>query len=125
MRLSELKDISLAPEKEQIMAYARTKVLFESYESLQDLIARYQLEDFLEIHLFDRNKEYRSIMSESIRYRGRNGVIECVEDFSADDVKSVYREERELESGVKMTVFHHVAYDDNGMAYVDGYRMSM
>ena len=125
MRFSELKDVSMAPEKGQIMAYTRTRVFFETYESLQNLMDKYQTEDFVEIHLFDRNKEYRGIMSESVRYRDRNGIIECVEDFSADDVESVYREERELKNDVRITVLSHVAYDDYGMAYVDGYRMSM
>lgn len=125
MRFSDLKDFSLAPEKGQFMAYARKRVLFETYESLQDLTAKYQSEDFLELHLFDQDKEYRAIQSESVRYRGQNGVITCMEDFSADDPESVYREDRELEGGVRIKVFHHVAYDDRGMAYVDGYRMSM
>lgn len=125
MRFSDLNDISLAPEKGQIMAYTRTKVLFESYDSLQSLMARFQLEDFLEIHLFDQNKEYRCIVSESVRYRDRNGIIECVEDFCADDEQSVYSEERVMEDGRRIMVLNHVAYDELGMAYVNGYRMSM
>ena len=123
MRTEQLKRFEEAPEKGQLLAYTRKKVLFQAYdgkESVKQLLAG---EDLLELHLFDGQKEYRSIVSESSRYE--TGIIECVEDFPEDE-ESVYREECVTDDGKgSLIVLNHIRYDESGMAQADTYRLVM
>ena len=123
MKIEDLKRIGEAPERGQILAYTRKKVVFESYDGIEKVKQLLEGEDIVELHLFDDQKEYRSIVSESKRYE--TGMIECVESFPEED-ESVYKEECILENGRgSLIVLNHIKYDENGMAQVDTYRLMM
>ena len=110
-----------------VLAYTRTKVIFETFDSIQTFIE--QLEDYelLELHIFDNNKEYRCIATESHLPEYQNGYIEYIADFDANDAEHIYKEIVELEKeGQCITVLNHIEYnEENGMAVVDDYRLVM
>ena len=123
MKIEDLSRIEEAPERGQILAYTRKKVVFETYDSKEKVKQLLDGEDVVELHLFDNQKEYRSIVSESKRYE--MGMIECVESFPEED-ETVYKEECLLENGSgSLIVLNHIQYDENGMAQVDTYRLMM
>ena len=126
MKLQDLKRIEEAPRQGNLLVYTRQEVLLQRYEDRQNLEAILSEKELLELHLFDAQKEYRCIVSESRRFCDVNGIIEAVIDFPEKDDNSVYREEVLLEdSDGTITVLNHIAYKENGMAYVDNYRLQM
>lgn len=132
MLIAELKDIGSAPASGQMLAYTRKKVIFEPYFSHDEVREKLSGEELLEIHLFDNNKEYRAISTESRRYE--DGYIHHIADFpyvESQNKKSnisgdVYKEECFLESGKgRLSVLSHLGSDKNGMIVVDDYRLVM
>lgn len=149
--LQYIKDKKNIPPKGQMLAYTRKKVIFHGYESLEDVAMELAEEDLLELHLFDSEREYRSVSTISRRFPG--GVIETLADFpnpeNEQDVHSdpeggkdkrlaidtVYSEQILLDteqgsnSGTAectITVLNHIQYDPkNGMASIDNYRLKM
>ena len=120
MKTSELKRINEAPNAGTRMIYTRKEVLFGEYDSKDRCLDEIAEHDILELHMFDDEKEYRALSSESVR--SESGVLEHVADFKDDD--SIYKETCFLENGEKIIVLNHIAYDEsNGMASVDDYRM--
>ncbi len=120
MRITELTRIGEAPKSGTVLAYTRKEVIFHAYNALDDITSELNGTELLELHLFDSNKEYRAVMSESHRFK--NGLIECVADFT----DNVYTDKALLE-GHQSTISTvcHIAYDsNNGMAYIDNYRLS-
>lgn len=125
-----------APESGYLLAYTRSGVIFQSYASLDALDGVLQ-EELLELHLFDRDKEYRAIASASRRSIVEQDVhaIIHVADFSSSDKDYVYQERIKLEpSAVRkdqgittdtITVLNHISYDEFGMAQIDDYRLMM
>ena len=120
-----------APESGYLLAYTRSGVIFQSYASLDALDGVLQ-EELLELHLFDRDKEYRAIAS--IVEQDVHAIIH-VADFSSSDKDYVYQERIKLEpSAVRkdqgittdtITVLNHISYDEFGMAQIDDYRLMM
>lgn len=125
MRLQDLKRMKEAPSCGQLLAYTRKRVLFQQYENVEELEEVLNEEELLELHLFDAQREYRCVATGSRRFP--SGVIETVIDFPEEEESSVYREDVLLEDRKGMiTVLNHIAYnEDNGMAYVDNYRLRM
>lgn len=127
MEISDLKKLESAPASGWLLAYTRKKVIFQPYQDLEAAKAAVMGQELLELHLFDRDKEYRSVMSRSLRYAG--GVIEAVVDFPEGDKQSTYGETVCLEDcvgGGKITILNHLNYSDiNGMMTVDNYRLRM
>ena len=140
MKWDELKKIAEAPASGQMLIYTRLKVVFAPYKNLKDVQEVIESEEVLEMHLFDTDKEYRCIATESKRYVA--GFIEHIADFKADEAESVYKETVLLEDGCrlggesgsdnKLTVLNHISYGDtdsdgaknqNGMAIIDDYRL--
>ncbi len=127
MNWCELKRVKEAPPKGYALIYTRQNVIFEPYNSLEEIkagiVADEKNEDLLEIHLFDKDKEYRSISSQSSRYP--DGLIEAIIDFSDGDEIDIYKQEVMLEGKYqgKITVLNHISYNENGMAYIDNYRL--
>lgn len=127
MHWCELKRINEAPSRGYALIYTRQNVIFEPYNSLEELRAGIEAdrknEELLEIHLFDNDKEYRSVSSQSSRYP--DGLIEAIIDFNADDETVIYKEEVLVEGKEqeKITVLNHIFYNENGMAYIDNYRL--
>lgn len=125
MKLQNLERLDEAPECGHMLAYTRKKVLFQEYRNREELRAVLGDEELLELHLFNAQEEYRSVVSESERFRA--GVIEAVIKFPKDDERFVYKEDVLLEGQAgTIAVLNHIAYDENnGMAYVDNYRLQM
>lgn len=125
MTLQDLKKLEGAPAQGQLLAYTRRKVIFQPYKRREEVAEVLGDKELLELHLFDEQKEYRCIASRSSRFP--SGVIETVADFPENDEWSVYREDVLLEdSQDEITVLNHIAYNgENGMAYVDNYRLKM
>lgn len=125
MTLQDLKKLESAPVQGQMLAYTRQKVLFQKYEGQEEVFRILGSGELLELHLFDEQREYRCVASRSSRFP--SGVIETVVDFPEEDEWTVYKEEVLLEdSQEEITVLNHIAYDqENGMAYVDDYRLKM
>lgn len=115
-----------APEQGWLLIYTRKKVVMEPYASVQERDRRVNQmvgEEILELHLFDREKEYRCLKTRSRRHP--NGWIETVSDFP-DDSEHVYSESvllTEPWSEFTMTVLNHHNYDANGIGYMDNYRL--
>ena len=125
MKISELKQITSAPQSGYILGYLSKEVVFEPYHSLDEVTHRFKDEDLLELHLFNDEKEYRTIQSRSIRYEKQNGIIEYISDFDVSD-NTVFCEDVLLERGGSICVLNHIAYDSsNGMAVIDDSRLVM
>ena len=124
MKILDLKEISLSPEKGTVLAYTRTKVIFRAYEDRQAVLKELSGEqELLEVHLFDANKEYRAVMSESHRFK--DGFVECIAEFP-NTGEGAYTAEALLEGEQnKLKTICHLQYNENGMAYIDNYRLSM
>ena len=123
MKIEQLKRFDEAPMKGQVLAYTRKRVVFQNYKSHEEVQQLLTGDDIVELHMFDTDREYRSIVSESSRYD--TGIIEWLEDFP-DEAKTVYKEECLLENGGgSIIVLNHIRYDENGMAQVDTYRLNM
>ncbi len=150
MTFTNLKRIHEAPKSGQLLAYTRKKVYFQPYDSLSEVKELLQNETLLELHLFDRDKEYRAIMTRSRRFKNSNtepttkdgcrvyGIIETIADFSEKDTAGIYKEKAKLfqknsseeqtsgnTNSEVITVLNHISYGKNGMAYVDNYRLQM
>ncbi len=121
---NNLKRRNEAPNLGYILAYTRKKVIFHSFTTLLELEQELLEEELLELHLFDRQKEYRAVSTRSKRYP--DGVIEAIVDFSEELEQEIYAEDILLETPYKgkITVLHHLQYDEKtGMASVDNYRL--
>lgn len=118
-----IPDAEKCPEKGWMLAYTRCGIVFEAYEALEQVTDRLKEQIVLELHLFNRDREYRVLPSRSKRF---DGCLETVADFKncPDEVfgQRVMLEEK-YGSGGKLCVLNHVSYDAVGMAYVDNYRM--
>ena len=129
MRWQELKRKAEAPERGWILAYTREAVCFHLYESQEELEQELADQELLELHLFDQEKEYRSLSTRSRRFP--DGVVETVEDFAeqSSGEASVYAEQVLLSGeweGRTITILNHISYEEaNGMAAIDNYRLKM
>ena len=146
MTFTNLKRRHEAPESGQLLAYTRKKVYFQPYDSFSEIEELLQNEKLLDMQLFDRDKEYRAIITRSKRFKDNNTEastkdeyqIETIADFSEADKASIYKErvklfqknlsEEQTSGNTKsevITVLNHISYGKNGMAYVDNYRLQM
>lgn len=134
MMLRNLKKFDSAPASGHLLAYTRREVIFRPYTSHTEVADLIGEDELLEIHMFDKDHEYRAITSESSRYP--QGYVEhiAVFPFSVDEsadstnriCEDVYREDCVLEHGQgTLTVLNHLRYDENGMIEVDDYRLMM
>ena len=117
-----------APDSGHYLIYTGNKVEFKSYSSIAGFFSSIDDEcDILEIHLFNQEKEYRAIASESAVYN-KHQFVEHVAKFP-DGKEDVYSETCYLENGGKITVLNHIGYgkdsdgNENGMIFVDDYRL--
>ncbi|MDO5423021.1 MAG: hypothetical protein Q4F41_04780 [Eubacteriales bacterium] len=127
MYWSDLKETEKAPERGQILAYTRLeRPIFHAYESLGQIEEEIAGKELIEIHLFDREREYRAVAA-------RRRIIETLADFPENDRERVYAETVLLEDGGTITVLNHIRYDveisgdedATGMAVIDNYRLRM
>lgn len=130
MKYSDLNIEEKAPHSGQLLAYTRTQVLFEKYTDLNKAKELLDGQELLEVHMFNKEKEYRAVATKGKRkFDGCNdGVIEHEAKFENDDMK-VYKENVLLDNKYKnygsITVLNHIDYDELGMAKFDDYRLIM
>lgn len=139
MRFTDLKRIyekspEGAPEQGQLLIYARDKVMFQGYTSLEEVEKLCSGKDLLEVHLFDGEKEYRALSSTSNMAEKTGGVIEFTAAFPFDE-ENVFMEKQLLEMDARnprtgtedafLCILNHISYNASGLAYVDNYRMVM
>lgn len=126
MRWSDAQKKDTAPQKGCMLVYTRKNIIFHEYEALEDVDRELVGKDLLEVHLFDDTKEYRCLSSRSRRFP--SGIIETIADFPEQE-HSVYKEKALLEKrfgNSKITVLNHISYNnENGMAFIDNYRLKM
>jgi len=107
-----------------MLLYTRRSVLFQEYADKTEVGKNLADQELLEVHMFDREKEYRAIATRSPRFP--RGIIETVADFPENEEDAIYRESVLLEKGEGViTVLNHIVYDKKGMASMDNYRMKM
>ena len=133
MKYSEIKDLieKNAPDSGYVLAYTRKKLIFKIYSDKNSLEGIFEGEcsDFLEIHLFNSDSEYRILSSESSRYE--SGFVAHLAEFTSDIdetyIQDVFldlnkEESREIHKD-KIKVLNHIAYTSEGMAFIDDYRL--
>lgn len=116
------------PEKGYLLAYYQDGIEFCGYGSKEEL--RVQMEPWeerrlLEAHLFDAEKEWRFVLS-----RQRGEISRLME--GKDDGEEIFTEEmlivsdhRRFDRVMKtIRVINWLAYDENDMLYVKGYRLA-
>lgn len=131
IKYNDLDVNNKAPANGQLLAYTRTQVLFEKYENLDKVKELINDQELLELHLFDKDKEYRAVATREKRKfdNCKNGIIEYVSDFV--NKEEIYSETILLENKYKgygsIKVLNHIQYDDekSGMAEFDDYRLVM
>lgn len=130
MKYSDLNIEKKAPHSGQLLAYTRTQVLFEKYTDLNKAKELLDGQELLEVHMFNKEKEYRAVATRGKRKfeNCNDGVIEYVADFAYNE-KEVYKETVLLDNKYKaygsITVLNHIDYDELGMAKFDDYRLIM
>ncbi len=101
-------------------AVYQTHIEYKTYNSLQDIINQENWTDgLLELHLFDKEKEYRYIQK-------RNGFISIIIDdskknFSYDDI---YEEHIYVTgSKQKVAVVNYITFDEDDLLQIENYRL--
>lgn len=109
-----------APESGTMYAVYQTHIEYKTYNNLQDIINQENWTDgLLELHLFDKKKEYRYIQK-------RKGFISTLIDdskknFSYNDIY----EERIYVTGSKkqVAVVNYITFDEDDLLQIENYRL--
>lgn len=118
-------DLSKAPCRGTVYAVFADEIVYKRYEKKEDLEEKLKKSGLLELHLFDKNQEYRYI-------KARRGEIEEIisdESVSHDDcyVEEVYvlgrNADRQDDLGKKAGIVNYLTYDENDLLMICGYRM--
>lgn len=149
MTWDDLKRVGDAPSSGTVLAYTRRAVIFKDYSQIEDVMSYINGGEILEMHLFDDEKEYRCIASESRRFNnskendsnsvetnGMEGVLEHISSFSenpeAGTAYSVFAEVVQLEDKYigevncpAITVLNKVSYDQYGLGYISDFRLKI
>ena len=131
MHISDLNLIN-APSCGVMLAYTRESVYLEKYKSIEDIRNKLDDAELLEIHLFDKEREYRAVKSESKRWnpgpKNECGIIQ--KTVIGDKNDDVYPVEAVLDQSFAKTlksksiqILNHIVYDANGVATIDNYRL--
>lgn len=118
-----------APKQGTMYAIYISKVVYEPY-TREQLLEKENLEvNLLELHLFDKEKEYRYI-------KKRKGYIETEisdETVELDDKDDKYEEtiftlkknqEKPDENHGKVMVINYIKYDENDLLTIQDYRLA-
>ena len=127
--LNVLKRLQEAPRSGWMLAYTREKVIFKAYEETgKDWYSEISGKELLELHLFDKDKEYRCVMTTSRRYP--NGVIEAVisdRENGADMFEEeILVQKKEKDWPDRITMRHYICEEKelkSGMIYIGNYRL--
>lgn len=111
-----------APTVGQMLVYTRQEVIFKQYNDLSEVIKIFTENEVLEMHLFDKEKEYRTVKTRSKRVS--KGYIETL--ISATDNKEdSYEEVVNVDGSRKLKVINILSYSETGMISIDNYRLVM
>jgi hypothetical protein len=122
MQWDELKRTGEAPKSGKMLIYTRKEVIFESYLSPDEVRARVNGQTLLEVHLFDEEKEYRALSSQSRRFPEH--FIENVFEAKEKTEDSVLNQNILLEQGGSILVRNYISYNDTlGTAVIDNYQL--
>ena len=106
-----------APEKGIMYALYTDRMEFSRYHKAELLKNENKLkENLLEIHLFDREKEYRCV-------RASRGEIEAeIEDSQADDIyeECIFTSNPDIP---RVCVINYLTYDENDLMMINNYRL--
>lgn len=125
--------LSEAPRFGKMLAIYTDKVEYRDY-NLDELDLETNIDNLLEVHLYDMEKEYRAIKS-----RREQGFIVCIindeeEKKGCDDSEIVeYVEEAfliknnpdEKKYANKVKIINYIKYNENDMMYISNYRLAM
>lgn len=131
MYISNL-NLDNAPSCGVMLAYTREHVYLEKYNGIEDVRNKLDNTELLEIHLFDKEREYRAIKSESRRWNpgpsNECGIIQ--KTIIGDKNDDVYPVEAVLEQSFaeklkskSIKILNYIVYDANGAAMIDNYRL--
>lgn len=118
-----VKEISWgkAPKDGYVLACFRQEVLFQKLdEEIKQKVLKQQ-KTLLELHVFDREREYRLIRCEA------GDFIEAVVDDRAADEKKIetVQVEGRFEKLMRyLQVVNYIDYDENGMLSINNYRLA-
>ena len=121
MKILEQVDLNRIPDTGYMLAYFRLELVFME-SGIKEELQKRELEDLLELHIFDENKEYRLI-------RMQDGT--WIETLVSDDVEQkdkkvecVKVEEKYAHIMKYLNVINYIDYDENGMISIQNYRLS-
>lgn len=123
--LKESTRIEEAPKQGTMLIYTQKEVFFKPYQSLSDVENAVGEQEILEIHLFDKEREYRALSSQSRRFAKH--YIDNVFMIEEKDKDHIYQQEILLENenlnGKKIRVNSYISYNSAGMAVIDNYQL--
>lgn len=116
-----------APKKGTIYALLRTEVVFKSYQNLDEAEGYVQSPQLLEVHLFDKEKEYRKVST-------RDGFKELVimdleeksenQDIYEENIYVLSTNADEMENFEnQVTVVNYITYNQDDMITITNYRL--
>ena len=120
MRVTEI-NWGKAPEDGYVLACFRQEVVFQKLTPELEQKILEQQGTLLELHVFDREREYRLMRCET------GDFIEAVvnDEVSAErKVETVQVEERFENLMRYLQVINYIDYDENGMLFISNYRFA-
>ena len=116
-----------APKTGVIYALLKGKIIYEAYSDVTLDEIKSKLDELIELHIFDDNREYRIVNS-------NRGSIEVIIDdsYECDDtyIEKVYISENDpdksegFKSDDMVSVINYLKYDDMGMLKIVNFRFS-
>lgn len=103
--------LSKAPQKGMMYALYVDKMIYQPYNSLDEISD----EGLLELHLFDKKEEYRFI-------KARKKDIEVIINDTKIPHEDTYEEVIFTEKG-KIKVVNYISYDENDLLTIQNYRL--
>lgn len=112
-----------APQDGYVLACFRQEVMFQKYDPTLRHRIDERREDLLELHVFDRKKEYRLMRCETGEFI--ESVV-CDEGVAEENrkVEKVKVESRFIGVMPYLQVINYIGYDENGMLSVSNYRFA-
>ena len=114
-----------APQKGTVYATFIDKVVFQKYQSLKEIEELAKEDRMLELHLFDREKEYRVLKT---RKKGIQTFLisdACVHDevYEEEIYVSADNVDKQTNLSAKLKVVNYIQYDRNDMIHIVNYRL--
>lgn len=116
-------DLNKAPERGTLYAVFVEEIVYEKYSSKEEVKERLGHGELLELHMFDKNQEYRYLKTQS------GGEIERVISDQTVSYEDIYEEKIYVEdtyaqkAGKKVGVVNYIQYDENDLLLINDYRL--